>query len=70
MNRAKAWYRRARGLDGEFTAHEGVCNLVLGLCTPREHELAYIMAEKVEGLETEDILGVMAIIGWELCERS
>ena len=52
--------------DGEFTAHEGVCDLVLGLCTPREDELAHVMTTKIEGLETEDILGVMAIIGWEL----
>lgn len=65
MNEAQAWYLRARELDGEFNAHDGVCDLVLGFCTPREHELAAIMADKVD-LETEDILGVMAIIGWEL----
>jgi hypothetical protein len=63
---AQAWYQRARERDGEVTAFEGVCDLVLGLVQPWEHAVASEMADKVDGLQTEDVLGLMALIGWEL----
>jgi len=67
---AKAWFERIRMEVGEIAAYGSVCDVGLAVCSPREHILAARMADKVDGLQTEDVLGLMVLIGWELCERS
>jgi hypothetical protein len=67
---AKEWFKTLRAETGELAAFECVCDVALTVCSPSEHVMAARMAQKVDGAETEDILGLMALIGWELCENS
>lgn len=67
---AKEWLDTMRAEIGEIAAFEAICDVGLTVCTPSEHIIAHKTAQKVKGVEAEDILGLMVLIGWEICERS